>query len=53
MTSVRVHYTIKDDNIVEDDETFSLIIDPSSLPRSVSIGNPGEATVTIVDDDRE
>jgi len=50
---VRVYYAIRDDNIVEDDETFSLIIDPSSLPRSVSIGSPGEATVTIKNDDRE
>ena len=36
---------------MEGDENFYLIIDPSSLPSGVSVSNPGQATVTIVDDD--
>ena len=45
---VRIH--INDDDILEDDETFTLTIDPSSTPDGVS---SGQATVTIVDDDRK
>ena len=41
---------IHDDNILEDNETFTLIIGPSSTPDGVS---GGQATVTIVDDDRK
>jgi len=36
--------------ILEGNEDFTLTIDPS-LPSGVSVGDPGEATVTIVDDD--
>ena len=41
---------INNDNIFEDDENFTLTIDPSSTPDGVS---GGPATVTIVDDDRK
>ena len=41
----------KDDDIVEEDEFFNIIIDPSSLPDGVSLGDPCQATVTIKDDD--
>ena len=42
---------IIDDNVVEDDEMFSLIITPESLPYLVSRGNPSAVMVTIVSDD--
>ena len=38
------------DNIFEKNENFTLTIN-SSLPTGVMIGNPGQATVTIVDND--
>ena len=38
--------SINDDNITEENESFSLFIDPSSLPGSVD-----QATVNIVDND--
>ena len=38
--------------VLEGDEDFTITIDPS-LPTDVSVGTPDEATVTIVDDDRE
>ena len=42
---------IIDDNIFEENENFSLTINPSSLPNGVMVGYPGLATVTIVDYD--
>ena len=42
-----------DDDVVEVDETFDILIDPSSLPEDISLGDPCEATVTIKDDDCE
>ena len=42
---------INDDNIYEINENFMLTISPSSLPSNVIVGDPDEATVTIVDDD--
>ena len=42
---------IVDDNILENDEDFNIIIVPGSLPGGVTRGNPGAATVTIVNDD--
>ena len=44
---------IIDDGIVEFDETFNLLIDQSSLPNGVSLGDPCEVTMTIIDDDSE
>ena len=40
-----------DDDILEGNENFMLTIDETSLPDRVTRGSPGEATVTIVDDD--
>ena len=51
VTNVSFDIPISDDNILEDNENFVLTIDPSSLPTNVTIGDPGQATVTIVDDD--
>ena len=43
--------TINDDNIVEDNENFTLSINSSSLPNGVTVGN--QVQVTIVDHDSE
>jgi len=51
MTSVTFDVPITDDNILEGNENFMLAIDQSSLPTGVTRGDPGEATVTIVDND--
>ena len=50
MTRVPFNVSIHEDNILEGNETFNLIIDPSSLPSKVNVAN-GQATVTIVDND--
>ena len=42
---------ITNDDVVENTETFTLSINPSSLPSGVTIGDPSQATVTIIDDD--
>ena len=43
--------TIIDDNILENDEAFSLIINATSLPDKVVVGDINRTTVMIVDDD--
>ena len=53
MTIVPFNVSITDDNIHEIDENFMLTINATSVPTSVSVGNPSQATVTIVDDDRK
>ena len=55
MTSVPFDISITDDRILEGNENFMLTIDSSSLPDdgTVVVGNPGQSTVTIVDDDRK
>ena len=50
MTSVPFDIPITDDNVYEGNEDFILTIDSSSLPTGGSVGTPGQATVTIVDD---
>ena len=50
MTSVSFNISINYDNIFEDNENLILTIN-SSLPTGVMVGNPGQATVTIVDND--
>ena len=49
MTSSSLAIMINDDSVFEDDESFSLTID--SVPSSITIGDPREATVTIVDNE--
>ena len=51
MTNATFNITINNDDILESHETFMLTINSSSLPTHVTVGNPGEATVTIMDDD--
>ena len=54
MTRVSFDIPINDDVILEGNENFMLTVDPTSLPPTgVSVGNPGQATVTIVDNDRK
>ena len=48
--SVTFDILINDDNIFEENENFTLTIN-SSLSTGVMVGNPGQATVTIVDND--
>ena len=43
--------SINNDNILEGNEVFNLIVNASSLPSTVSVGDPGQTTVTIVDND--
>ena len=52
-TTATFNVPINDDMILEIDEDFMLTIDGPSLPTGVTRGNPDEATVTIVDDDRK
>ena len=41
------------DNVVENDKNFTLIIDPLSLPHGITLGHPNQTTVIIIDDDSE
>ena len=50
MISVQVFIPIFYDITLEIDETFILTIDASSLPSSVTVGDPDQARVTIVED---
>ena len=50
-TTATFDVPINDDNILEGNENFILTIDGTSLPTGITRGSPGEATVTIVDDD--
>ena len=43
--------SIIDDNLIESNEKFILHINSSSLPNGVTICNPGQTTVTILDND--
>ena len=53
VNSSQLNTLITDDNILEDDETFNLTINQSSLPDGVVVGDASQVTVTIVDDDGE
>ena len=50
-TIVYLIIPIINDNIVEDDENFTLIINSSSLPLDIFLGDGNVATVTIANDD--
>ena len=51
MIRVPFDISIDRDDVLEGNETFSLTIDPSSLPSKVTVTNPNQTTVIIVDDD--
>ena len=50
-TAVAFDVTIKSDNVVEENESFNLMIDAESLPDNARLGSPSTTTVTIEDDD--
>ena len=54
ITNASFNVTIIDNNQLESNETFYLFINPSSLPTisvNITISDPSQATVTILDDD--
>jgi len=51
MTEAVFNIFLIDNDVLEETETFSVIINSSSLPNNVTIGEPGEAEVTILDND--
>ena len=53
MTNALFNVPITDDDILEANENFMLTINPSSLPNGVTVGDPGQATVRIRNDDGE
>ena len=51
-TRVSFNVPVLEDKVLEGNETFNLIIDPSSLTNNkITVGDPDQATVTIVDND--
>ena len=53
VTNVTFDIAINNDDVYEGNENFMLTINLSTLPTGVTVGNPDQATVTIVDDDRK
>ena len=51
VTSAQFNIPITDDNIFEENETFEVSIDSFSLPSGVTIGDNGQFTMTIMDND--
>ena len=49
--SASFNISITDDDVLEGNERFNLIIDSSSLPNRVTVTTPDHANVTIVDND--
>ena len=49
--SVILDVSITDDNVLEENEKFTLTIDQSSLPGYITVGDLAEVTVTIEDND--
>jgi len=52
-TSTTINVPINDDNILENTESFTVTIMRGPLPTGVTRGDPGSATVIIMDNDRE
>ena len=51
VTSVPFNVSINNDDILEGNEIFNLNINKSSLPNSITIGDHGQSTVTVVAND--
>ena len=51
VTRVPFNVVVIDDNILEDNETFNLNINANLLPNRVTIGDHGQTTMTILDND--
>ena len=52
-TTATFDISINNDKILEGNEDFILTIDETSQPSNVTRGSPGQATVTVVDNDRK
>ena len=50
-TRMKLSVSIMNDNTVETDENFILMISSNLLPNKISATTPERATITIVDDD--
>ena len=50
-TTVVLRIPIIDDNVLEKNEDFNLIILPESLPSDIGLGKPNAAKITIIEDD--
>ena len=50
---VAFNVTIVEDNILEHNESFSVGVDPLTLPNKIIIGSSSHTTITIIDDDSE
>ena len=50
-TRGQFNVAINDDDVLEETENFNLTVDALSLPNRVTIGDPAQATVIIVDND--
>ena len=53
VTSTSVNITVQDDQVLEINEEFELIIVSDSLPDTLISGSPNVALITIVDNDRK
>ena len=51
MTHAAISIVINDDNMIENNENFTVAIDSSFSLSYVTRGKPDEVTVTILDDD--
>ena len=49
LAEFNISLNLSDDNINQNNKCFPFIIDPSSLPNYVSVGEPGNATVIVLD----
>jgi len=53
ITEAVFNITLNDNDILEETETFNIVINSSSLPNGVTIGVLDQAVVTILDNDGE
>ena len=51
ITRAGFNVSIKDDNLLENNEIFTLAIDILSLPSEVNATDPSQVEVTIMEDD--
>ena len=52
-TNATFNIPINDDDVIEGAEKFMLTIDSSSLPTGLTVGDPGQVTVTIIEEGKE
>ena len=51
MTNTPYDILVTNDNLLEDNETFFIFLNPASLPSDVMVGDINQATITIINDD--